>query len=177
MEFIDRYADSFLAVAKRKHAEDQVYQDVLCWQKICSEHPKLVAFLQSPVVPPAKKKGLLERLTTPFHQLTQHFFLLINKRKRIGLLLPILNAFSVRYKAGKSIQVAHVIAASTVSSEDRQKLCDFIRKLTGARTVNLTIDIDAHLMGGYVLHIDGKRLDASIRTSLKQLLQHWKSRG
>ena len=173
MEFINRYADSLLAVAQQKKATAAVYEDVLRWQQICDQHPKLVAFLQSPLVLPERKERLLVKLLPGFHQITQHFFLLVNKRKRTGVLPAMIKAFVARYKRSKSIQSARVVAAAPIAAQEEKKLREFVRKLTGVRTVELTSEVDPSLIGGYVLYIDGKRLDASLRTSLLQLRKHW----
>ena len=43
------------------------------------------------------------------------------------------------------------------------------RKLANKDTIELKMDVDANLIGGFVLHVGDRQIDASIRSKLRTL--------
>lgn len=64
---------------------------------------------------------------------------------------------------------AEVQAAFALGSESRQKVEEYIKAATNAKSVEMTVVEDKALMGGVVLKTPGHEYDASVRRKLNLL--------
>lgn len=64
--------------------------------------------------------------------------------------------------------VAEVTTASALTDEQRSKLIDRLKKMTGKRIV-LNEKVDETLLGGVLLEMDGHRWDNTLRKRLNEI--------
>ncbi|TAG51036.1 MAG: F0F1 ATP synthase subunit delta, partial [Runella slithyformis] len=72
------------------------------------------------------------------------------------------------YDESKGIVVAHVTAAVALTDELRQQFSQIVADSTG-KTVQIKEKTDERLIGGYVLRVGDRQIDASIRKRLSDL--------
>ena len=98
------------------------------------------------------------------------FIQLITQKKREALLFDISERFLLVYKESLGIGTAVLTTATSIDEDTRQNVLDFIKK-QGINQVDLTEKIDESLIGGAVLRLGDKQLDASIARQIKDLKQ------
>ncbi|MEL6358765.1 MAG: F0F1 ATP synthase subunit delta, partial [Bacteroidota bacterium] len=75
-------------------------------------------------------------------------------------------AFMAQHDKHQGIKKAHVTATFPLSDELAAQLQEIVRKMTPAKQIELDRHIDPTLLGGYVLQVEDKRLDQSLRKRL-----------
>src|SRR5580692_8626795 len=89
-----RYAKSLIDLAIEKNQLDEVFQDMLFLQKVCSDNKDFVSMLKSPVINADKKEKILEAVTKgKVTVLTALFNKLLIKKGRETYLPEIAKAF------------------------------------------------------------------------------------
>jgi F-type H+-transporting ATPase subunit delta len=98
------------------------------------------------------------------------FIQLITKKKRESFLSDIAERFLLLYKESLGIGTAVLTTATSIDEDTRKNVIDFIKK-QGISQVDLTEKVDESLIGGAILRLGDKQLDASISRQIKDLKQ------
>lgn len=164
-----RYAKSLLDLALEQGVLEQVYADMLMIHNTCQQSGELSAFLKSPVIKTDKKKSVLtEIFSGKVSSITETFIILMASHKREAYLEPIAAEFIRQYKKHKRILTAVITTASGLDETLRRQVLGLVKK--GAESeVELVEKIDKKLIGGFVLRVGDKQVDASIQRKLQDL--------
>ena len=171
-----RYAKSLLGLVAEKGNMEEAFKDMTLIQKTCSENRDLVVLLRSPVVNTEKKVSILNTVYGKnVSEVTMLFINLIAKNRREGALPEIADAFVSQYKAMKGITTAVVTSAAVLTDDAKKKIQDLVQKEVGGGTVELQMEINPELIGGFILRIGDKQLDTSILSKVGDLRQEFKN--
>jgi len=164
-----RYAKSLIELAKEQNVLEAVYQDMLLFKDTADKNRGLMLALKSPVVRHEKKLAILKALfEARVNSVSYAIFTIITKKNREAILDEIANEFIQSYNLNQGIQRATVTTTTPLTEALRKQFSDMVAARTG-RTVQLTEKIDPNLIGGYVLKIDDRQIDASLRSRLNEL--------
>ena len=170
-----RYAKSLLGLVAEKGNMEEAFKDMSLIQKTCSENRDLVVLLKSPVVNTEKKVSILNTVYgKEVSEVTMLFINLITKNRREGSLPEIADAFVSQYKAMKGITTAVVTSATVLADDAKKKIQDLVQKEVGG-TVEIEMEINPELIGGFILRIGDKQLDTSILSKIGDLRQEFKN--
>jgi len=165
----NRYAQSLLDLAIEQNKLDSVYNDMELILSTIEESRELRSLLKSPVVKTDKKYSVLQSLFgAKISDLSNQFLKLVSSRKREALLEDIARTFIALYKKQKNIIVAEVTSAVRLDESQKQKIIGLLK--TDA-TVEMIEKIDPSIIGGFVVRVDDKQIDASILRELNDLKQ------
>ncbi len=165
-----RYAKSLLELAKEQNTLELCKTDMACVVSLCQNSRELALLLKSPVVKTDKKLAIIAEVFVGCSPLTLSFINLIIKKKREALLFDIAQGFLDLYKIDQGIESATLTAAVALDEDTRQQVLDFIKK-QGVSQVDLTEQVDESLIGGAILRLGDKQLDASVARQIKDLKQ------
>ncbi|MEM7361664.1 MAG: ATP synthase F1 subunit delta [Bacteroidota bacterium] len=173
-----RYAHAFYAWAKQQKGYTQVLQDVRTLLALFETSPTFQTFLDNPLDKPNKKvKKLTSALAQNLHPTTLAFLSFLINKKRESHLKEILRQMEARHKVDQHIRTAYLTTARPISDILRKEITQHIQQLTSQDTVELVEKRDPQLLGGYLLQVDDKQLDMSLRTQLENLQKHWEHAG
>jgi F-type H+-transporting ATPase subunit delta len=149
---------------------EEVHNDMILFSKTCKENRNFVALLRSPVIRHENKRAILNKLFSKrINPLTMALIDIITRKNREPILPAIAAEFHNAYNAYKGIGKAYL----TTTVQPDKKLMDVIqdisKKLSGKSTVELHTKIDSDLIGGFILNVEDKQIDASVRSKLKTL--------
>ena len=82
----------------------------------------------------------------------------------------IANSFITLYRAHKNIESATVTTAFPLDETLKKQVTNFI-KTHGETEVDLTEKVDEKIIGGAIIRMGNKQLDASVRKSIAELKQ------
>ena len=170
---VQNYSQAFFGIAQKKQKIDRLQQDIAQFLDLAQRYPSLLATLQNPTTLWPQKENLLHLLAPLFQKETHHFLLLIAKKGRAALLIEIAEAFLALCKKHQKIHVAHITSAYPLSKASQTRLTALVQKMVHSKKVELNYQVDPKIIGGYLLHLEGHCLDASLRTRLRQLLKRW----
>lgn len=165
-----RYASALLKFATKTGNEEVVYMQVLALHHSLSSVQKLRELIDNPMGLPDKMKfGLLvsalgkEEMADEL----QRFIRLVMKNRRTKFLRFMFVSFIIQYRDAHNIKFSRLITAVPAPElEDRLKR--IIRERKGDSVI-FEHRIDPGIIGGFIIEIDGFRLDASTATQLKSV--------
>ncbi len=164
------YAEAFLQVASSRKEIDQVVdqaKDVLNLWRDCPEFRDAMA---SPVLEVDSKKAALEKLFTK--KVTPSFLNLLKllaDRKRIGFLDSVLERMLELYREQRNIALATVTSAAPLSEAQQSELLSKIQKVAGTNNLEIDLKVDPDLIGGFVVNVGSKVIDASLSGQVRRL--------
>lgn len=155
-----RYATALLLFAKEEQAEARVYQDA---------------------------RALLDALrnTTDTTELTdciqnlsptmQKFVSLVIRNRRVPYLASILSDYRVLYRHEKGITRAWLTTAA--ENPGLAEKLTLLMKQQGFTEIDFKSEVNPDLIGGFIVQIEDKRLDASIASQLREIRREWEEKN
>ncbi len=135
---------------------------------ILENEPELLEVLRSPVVTKEKKHILIERI---FHKEIQNFLKVASDYGKISSMPEIARAYEKQKNRMSGILEASLKYVVMPEDEQLARMEEFIKDKYGAAGVRWEMHKDDTLIGGFILHVDGKEYDYSIEGRLKRLEQ------
>ena len=164
-----RYAKALFELAEERKNIESIAEELATFQKLLSENAELRNFFFSPEAGKEQKiKFVQDNFKGRFSTLLIHFLHLLIEKGRQNILDEIASEFGKRYDRYQNKVRASAITAIPMSEADMQSLNDLLSKRFQAN-FEIKNRVDADILGGVVLQIDGKVLDGSIRNQLKRL--------
>ncbi|HEX4877144.1 MAG TPA: ATP synthase F1 subunit delta [Chitinophagaceae bacterium] len=171
-----RYAKSLIDLAIEKGQLEQVFADMQWLQAVCKSNRDFVNLLRSPIIKNEVKKKIITAVTTgKVGEMTAAFNNLLVTKNREKYLPEIVNAFITAYKTHKNIQTIHLTTAVPVSDTVKQSIVSQVKKSGGFQHVELEEKINPDIIGGFILQIGDKLVDASIAYDLKAIANQFKN--
>lgn len=165
-----RYVKSLLDLAVTQGSLDKVHADMQLFDKTVDSNRELWLMLKSPVIKHDKKLAILTAIfkgkITP---LSLAFIDIITRKNREPLLAEIANEFHNAYNVHKGIGKAKVTTPVALDAKTRTQFEGIVRQLSNRKEVELEEKVDKDLIGGFILNVEDKQIDASIRNNLKKL--------
>ncbi len=115
-----------------------------------------------------KKTEILEDLFSPFNEITIRFIRLITKNKRENILPAIAFSFVKLMQKHRGIVPVKITAPYPLKDETKNNI---ISKLPQNKeiTYDVSVEVDEDLLGGFIIRMEDKQIDASIRGRLNDL--------
>jgi F-type H+-transporting ATPase subunit delta len=165
-----RYAKSLLGLAIEKKALDSVHNDMVFFTKVVEENKNFALMLRNPVIPHDKKNEILSKIFKgKVHALTMSFFDIITRKNREPLLPSIAREIHTQYNEYKGISKATVTSATPLDANLRAEFETLVKKYSDLKQVELIEKVDPSMIGGFVLKVGDRQIDASISNKLKAL--------
>jgi len=165
----NRYAKSLLELAVEKGQLDKVYADMQYVQSLCANAHDFVRFLNSPIIKTDKKLSVLKEVFAGnISEMSQGFFIILANKRRETYMPEIAKAFIAQYKEHKNIVTAVITSAVGIDATVRAKVLELVKK-TAKGEVELIEKTDKDLIGGFVLRIGDRQVDASVLYKLNKL--------
>ena len=156
-----RYAKALIDLAIERGQLEEVFADMKWLQSVCKSNRDFVNVLRSPVIKADVKKKIVEAVTTG--------------RINESFLPEISNAFIEAYKEEKNIHTVRLTTAMPVSEATKEAIVAQIKKTAGYQHIELEEKVNADLIGGFVLQIGDKLVDASIAYDLRAIAKQFES--
>lgn len=168
-----RYAKSLIDLAVETKQLEEVANDMRLIKKVCKENKEFVILLESPVVKTDKKMAIFKSVFGgKISETTSAFLDLIARKRREGYIDDIAYAFDEQYKLFRNITTAVITTATSLDAATKSKVIDIVKK-SATGEVELIEKIDKSLIGGFVLTVNDKQVDTSIKRKLNDLRKNF----
>lgn len=165
-----RYVRSLLGLAVDQKALEEVHNDMLMFDRVCDSNRDFLVMMRSPVIKHELKRDILEKLfKTRVHALTWAILDIITRKNREALLPAIADSFHKAYNEYHGIGFATVTSTVPLDAKLRAEIESVARKLSNRTKTELTEKIDPSLIGGFILNVGDKQIDASISSKIRTL--------
>ena len=101
--------------------------------------------------------------------LTLAFFDIIIRKNREPLLQAIAHEFHNAYNLYRGISKATVTTAFPIDAQLRNEVEKLVMKISEKKQIELEEKVDAEMIGGFVLTVGDRQVDASLKNKLKAL--------
>ena len=164
-----RYAKAFFSLAKEKGLLDTFKEDMEVVANAGIESKDFLLLLESPVVKTSQKVKILNQIFSgKIHDLTLKFILLIAENKREIHIPDICRNFLALTREDLGIKSAMITSAKQLSKESMEQAKEILEKNLNYQ-IEITEKVDPAIIGGVILRVDDKQVDASIATQLKKI--------
>ena len=169
MEAIARvYADALFESAKQAGKLDVIKQQLEQFADTLSENRELQLFFFSPYFSSAEKREGIAKTISGANPELVNFLELLAEKQRMPALFGIRKRFDELWdEANQRLEVTLTSAIELDPSVIESVGAEIERK-TG-KTIELTSEVDESIVGGLVLQVGNRVLDASIRNRLEKL--------
>ena len=164
------YAEAFLQVAESRKEVDQVVDQAKAVLNLWNQSTELREAMASPVLEVEAKKAALEKLFSD--QLTPSFLNLLKllaDRQRIGILNAVLERMLELYREQRNIALASVTSATALNEEQQAELSKKVQAVAGTDKLEINLSVDPNLIGGFVVKVGSKVIDASLAGQVRRL--------
>lgn len=161
-----RYAKAVLQQATEANVAKEVFDDMQSVSATLLGSKELRSVLNSPVVKAEDKKEALLKIFVDESAITKGLIHILIENKRIAQFGNVASSYIDLYNESKGVKVAKVTTAVALSSELEEKVLAKVKELTGSTSVTLENDIDASIIGGFILRVGDLQYNASIANQL-----------
>jgi len=164
-----RYAKSLLDLAIEMKQVEEVNKDMRLIKSVCHQNRELSLLLKSPVIGTEKKNPIVKAIFDgKVSKTTLSFLNLLTLKRREGDIEEIAIAFNDQYNLNKNITTAVITTAVALDDATKKKVLEIVKK-TASGEVEIIEKIDKNLIGGFVLTVNDRQIDASIKRKLNDL--------
>lgn len=163
-----RYAKGLWDFAVEQNIQEVVISEITNLVQVIKESKPLRLFLKSPILDYKKKISISKELFKNYSETTQNFIKLVINHRRESDLLLIGEQFVNLANEEKGIQNLRITSAVKL---DEASINTIVSKLNLGDPSKVIIEnkIEPSIIGGYILRIGDKQLDASIKSKLLKL--------
>jgi len=164
-----RYARALLDVALEK-GDTALRQDLEDLGQLYADNAQLRTMLLHPSVPAQKKTAVISALLKGRPtDLLQRLVGLLVQRDRVELLPLVAEAYVRLWNTAKGIVAAEAVSARELDETEARAVSAAAARAIGGKQVDLRRRVDASLMGGLLLRMEGRVYDGSVRSRLRAL--------
>jgi F-type H+-transporting ATPase subunit delta len=167
-----RYATALLELAIEHNNVELIEKDILQLIQTAEEVHDFQVFLSSPLIITDKKIAILKQIFKDFNPTTLDFLSLVANNGRESIMIVIANQFISLLKAHRGIVPITIISAQQLEESTKQSILSKI-SATISGTPEITEQIDAELIGGFIVRMGDHQIDASVANQLKRLKQQF----
>jgi len=164
-----RYATALFELAEERGERDAVAEQLARARDALAE-PELRRLVRSPVVAREALTRAVETLAEGLGlgELVANLLRVLARGRRLFLLPHIVDHFEARLAGARGEARAEAVSALPLTDDQRRRLVRALEAGIGRR-VRLETRVDPALLGGLVVQVGSRRIDASLRHQLQQL--------
>jgi F-type H+-transporting ATPase subunit delta len=173
-----RYATALFELAREANSLDQVMTDLDRFDVLVAENPDLLRLVRSPVFSAEEQESalvaVLERAGIVGS--AANFLRLVTANRRLFAVRDMIRAFRTLVARHKGEVTAQVTVAERLGEKHLAALKDALNSVTG-KDVALDIRVEPAIIGGLVVKIGSRMVDASLKTKLNSIKHAMKEVG
>jgi F-type H+-transporting ATPase subunit delta len=165
-----RYAVALFELAQEQDALDTVAGDLHALRDLLEGSADLERLIRSPVLSREEQARAVRAVgeRAGFAPLTLQFLGVLAHKRRLFALPDVIEAYDAMLAEHRGEVGAEVVSAVPLSAEQLESVERQLAAAVG-QTVKLSTTVDPNLLGGLVVRVGSRMIDASIRTKLHQL--------
>ncbi len=163
------YAEAILHVAEEKGQSEELLEELNGLVEYLDSNPDLDRFLASPMIEAEPRAQVIEQaFRGRASDLLLDSLLVVNRKGRLSALRAIATAYRAELRNLRGWVDIHVRTAVPLTDALRQRLEQTLAAATG-RKPTLIEKVDPAVIGGLVVEVEGRKIDASVASRLHDL--------
>ena len=168
-EIARMYGGSLYDLAAEEGLDERILGELEGVTALLNGDAEYLHLLSIPSIPKKERCGLLdEALRDQVHLYVLNFLKILCEKGTLRELSGCARAYRIRYNQAHGILEATAISAVPLTEQQRAVLHAKLESLTG-KTIDLKTKVDAKVLGGIRLDIEGTELDGTVQNRLASL--------
>jgi F-type H+-transporting ATPase subunit delta len=165
-----RYAAALFDLADEQKALDEVANDLKRLRDMLRESADFRRMVRSPVLSREAQGRAIAALAEAagIGRTTQNFLGLAARNRRLFAVPEMIESYLARLAERRGEVTAEVVAAQPLDERQRARLDEQLRAAVGAK-VAVDIRVDPSLLGGMIVKVGSRMVDASLKSKLHRL--------
>lgn len=165
-----RYAAALYALADGASLLDKVGEDLKNLRLMISDSVDLARVISSPVLTRDQQVQAMGAVCAraAMDQLTINFVGVVAENRRLPALTGMIKAYLNELSRRRGEATAQVMSARKLSDAQLQAVSEVLKTALGAK-ISIEADVDENLLGGLIVKVGSRMIDASLKTRLQQL--------
>ena len=168
-EISEPYAQALMSLAQQSDLAEQFGETFRSLESLMSESQEFKDFVQNPVIANEDKKAVLKQVMGDANPYLVNFMMLLVDKRRIVFLESIVNQYLSLLRKLNQTALAEVISARELSDEQKGNIVEKVKGIVEARDVELKTSVNPDLIGGVIIKVGSKVIDASLRGQLRRI--------
>ena len=168
-EIIKEYAEAIFMLAAESGEERSTLSELERIEGIFKATPEYLELLSSPGIPQSERLSAVEAaFGGSLSERVVSFAQLLCEKRRIGDFSQCVDEYRKLLEQMEATVTATVTSAVELTDSERRALKNKLYKISG-KNVTLDCRVDASIMGGVVVELEGRVMDGSLRHRLQEL--------
>ncbi len=165
-----RYAQALSDLAEESGSAEAVAADMQALREVLDAAPDFARFIASPLYGVERQVAVLQAVAEKLglQDIVRRFLELLARNRRLALLPDVVAAWQRLQVERRGEVSVEAITATPLSGSQQKKLQAELKKSLG-QAVEIRNSVDPDILGGLVLRIGSRMIDASVRQRLNAL--------
>lgn len=168
MQNKNEYATALFMLASEEDCKDEISKDLSVIREAFSQNAELRELLSSPAIPTSERLGVIETVFGSLGEYAVSFLKILCEKRLIGGFEDMADEYDKMVEMSKNLSVAKVTSAVELTEQEQKKLKEKLERMCG-HSVVIETSVDASILGGMVIALDDKIIDASLRGRLSDV--------
>ncbi len=155
-------------LASEENCKTEIAEALSVVETAFSENPEFVELLGSPAVSLEERCKVIENTFAALPGYVISFLKILCERRYLPEFPEMIKIYRELMEVASKVSVAKVTSAVELTAEERSALTGKLETMWG-NTIVLETAVDKEILGGIVIEIDGKVIDASLRQRLSDV--------
>lgn len=171
----NRYAKALFELALEQQKLEILAEDFQMLNMLIAQNRELNLMLKSPIIKEKKKIAVFKAIFAgKIDELSLRFIILLAKNRREDLIQQVSESLITIYDEYRGIVKAWVSSAEKLDEDARKAILELLKNKSG-KEIDLHENINADLLGGFIIKLDDYQYDASTKTLLKKFKDNIKN--
>ena len=169
-EIAGRYASAVYELADEARVLDETAADLQSLQGLFGESADLQTLIRSPLIDSDAKAAAIDAVLgqAGAGDLTRRFIAVVARNNRLFVLPATIDAFLAELAGRRGEITAEVTSAQPLKQSQLESVTNALRAALGGK-VTVDAKLDPSLIGGLVVRVGSRMIDASLKSKLQRL--------
>lgn len=168
-EIGEPYAQALMSLAQQNDLTEKFGDTFRELDTLLAESQEFEDFVLNPVINNEDKKAVLKQVMGDANPYLVNFMMLLVDKRRIVFLESIVEQYLSLLRKLNQTVLAEVTSAQELNDEQKNQIVEKVKGIVEARDVELKTRVDPSLIGGVIIKVGSKVIDASLRGQLRRI--------
>lgn len=166
----DVYGEALFDLGTQSNSIDSLADQIKTAQAVLAENPEFLELLTHPKISMEEKKSVVETVFGGrFDDAVTGLLIVIVEKGRCSEIPAVFANFLDRVREYRRIGVAKVTSATELSALQKKRIEEKLLSQTKYESFEMEYVVDASLIGGMIIRIGDRVVDASIQSKLRRM--------
>ncbi len=162
------YAMALFMLTSEENCQEDVLESLETMVKAFNENEGFAELLSSPAIALSERLNIIDKTFSGLYEYAVSFLKLICENRLVTSFCDCVEEYKALLSDVKKVSYAKVTSAVELTEKEKEALTAKIQNMC-KNTVNLEMVVDSTILGGMIVEVDGKVIDASIKRRLSDI--------